>query len=99
VALVCLPPDPRRYSLSAAASLTGVHPEMLRYYCRLGLLDAHLHGSSSEPTFDDAALEELLRIEHYRRNLGVNRRALHLVCELWREAVRQDVELVFLRAK
>jgi hypothetical protein len=95
--LVCLPPGPpARHSLADAAHLTGVHPEMLRYYCRLGLLDARLDAVTREPTFDNDALEETSRIEHFRRYLGVHRRALPLICQLRRECERMQIKLAFL---
>ena len=50
-----------------------------------------------DPTFDDNALYEIRRIEHFRRHHGVNRRALPLLCELWREIDRLKSELRFLR--
>jgi DNA-binding transcriptional MerR regulator len=97
LALACLPDDsPVLFSLDAAAQLTGVHPEMLLYYSRAGLIDA-LHGlAEAELFFEESALDEIRRIEHYRRHLGVGRRALPLVCELQRQADRQHIELRFL---
>jgi hypothetical protein len=95
--LVCLPPGPPpRHALADAARLTGVHLEMLRYYCRLGLLDTRQHAVTGEPTFDNAALEEICRIEHFRRYLGVHRRALPLICQLRRECERMQIKLAFL---
>jgi hypothetical protein len=88
---------PSVHSLDAAARLAGMHPEMLRYYCRLGLLGARLAAMASEPTFDDNALYEVRRIEHYRRHHGVNRRALPLLCALIREVESLQAELRFLR--
>jgi DNA-binding transcriptional MerR regulator len=97
--LVCASPDaPTLYSLEAAAGLTGVHPEMLRYYCRLGLLEARRSVWGEELLFDEDALSEVRRIEHYRRHLGVHRRALPLICELRRASERQHIELRFLQA-
>ncbi len=96
--LVCVPSGaPILYSLEAAAHQTGVHPEMLRYYCRLGLFGEARAQPGDELIFDDDALYELRRFEYYRRNLGVNRRALPLLCELWREVERLQAELRFLR--
>jgi len=96
--LVCVPsPAPLLHSLETSARLTGLHPEMLRYYCRTGLIAAHVGEGEGEPVFDDEALEDVRRIEHYRQHLGVGRRALPLVCELWREGERQQIELRFLR--
>jgi DNA-binding transcriptional MerR regulator len=85
------------YTLNDVACLTGVHPELLRYYCRLGLLDEHREGPEDWPAFAEGALHEVRRIEHYRRSLGIGRRALPLICELRRDGERLDVELRFLR--
>jgi DNA-binding transcriptional MerR regulator len=88
---------PANYPLETAARLAGVQPEILRYYCRLGLFGAARAQTEIEPTFDDNALYELRRIEHYRRHHGVNRQALPLLCDLWREIDRLQAELRFLR--
>jgi hypothetical protein len=96
--LVCVPSEaPVLFSLDAAADLTGVHPEMLRYYCRLGLLGEDRAGIECELTFDEDTLYEVRRIEHYRRHLAISRRALPLICELRRNAERQHIEIHFLR--
>jgi hypothetical protein len=96
--LVCVPSEaPALFSLDAAADLTGVHPEMLRYYCRCGLLGENRAEIGREPTFDKGTLYEVRRIEHYRRHLAISRRALPLICELRRKAERQHIEIHFLR--
>ena len=98
-ALVCVAAQtPALFSLRAAADLTGVHPEMLRYYCRLGLLGADRADMEREATFNEEAIHEVRRIKHYRRHLAVNRRALPLICELRREAERQHIAIHFLRS-
>lgn len=97
--LVCLPPEATAgYSLQVFSRLTGVHPAMLGYYCRLGLIDHVGEDPVSGLIFGRAAFEEIRRIEHYRRDLGVRRKALRLICELWREGERLHLELDFLRA-
>ncbi|MEI6535067.1 MAG: MerR family transcriptional regulator [Verrucomicrobiaceae bacterium] len=80
------------YTLDAAAVLAGVHPDLLRYYCRAGLL-GEARAQDHEPVFDDDALYELRRIEHYRRHHGVNLRALPLVFDLLREIEQLHAEL------
>lgn len=96
--LICVPSEaPALFSLNEAARLTGVHPEMLRYYCRLGLLGEDRATLEHEPIFDEDALHEVRRIEHYRRHLAVSRRALSLICELRREAEHQYIDIHFLR--
>ena len=96
--IMCLPADVRvLYSLDTAARLTGVHPEMLRYYCSLGLLGADRTDAESAPAFDDNALYEIRRIEHCRREHGISLRALPLICGLWREVEQLHTELRFYR--
>jgi DNA-binding transcriptional MerR regulator len=88
---------PAAYSLETAARLAGVHPEMLRHYCRLGLFGDAYARPGSERLFDDDALYQLRRFEYYRRHHGVNRRTLRLICGLWREIERLEAELRSLR--
>jgi DNA-binding transcriptional MerR regulator len=90
---------PAIYSLEDTARLAGVHPEMLRYYCQLGLFGEARARPEAELVFDDDALYELRRFEHYRRRLGVNRQTLRLLCDLWREVERLETELRFLRGR
>jgi len=89
--------DPAAYSLETTAYLGGVHPEMLRHYCRLGLFGEAYAGEVADPVFDDHALYELRRFEHYRLHHGVNRRTSRLICGLWREIERLQIELRQLR--
>ena len=98
LALICVPSDaPVLFSLEDAAHLTGVHPEMLRYYSRVGLIETPRGVFGPDLLFDESGLQAIRRIEHYRRNLGVGRVALPLVCEMQREGERRQIELHFLR--
>lgn len=98
VTLVCVSNGaPVLYTLDEAATLTGVHQEMLLYYCGLGLIDGLDGMMGPELHFTENALREIRHIEHYRRHLGVVRRALPLVCELRRQGERLQIELPFLR--
>jgi len=99
LALMVVPAVTRVYfSLEAAAHLTGVHPELLRYYCRLGVFESRRDGGSGNPTFDANALREVRQLDHYRRHLGVGRQALPLLCDLRRAGERQQIDLRFLNA-
>ena len=76
--LICVPhTETSWYSLETAAELTGVHPEMLQHYCRLGLCGAPSNGP--EPIFNTEHLAAIRRIEHYRRVQRVNLAALPLI--------------------
>ena len=90
---------PAIYSLEDTARLARVHPELLRHYCRLGLFGEARARPEAELVFDDDALYELRRFEHYRRRHGVNRQTLRLICDLWRDVERLEAELRFLRGR
>lgn len=88
---------PATYSLETAARLAGIHVEMLRYYCGLGLFGAARARPAAELSFDDDAVFELRRFEHYRRHHGVDRKTLRLICGLRRDVERLQAEVRFLR--
>jgi len=90
-------PGTASHSLEAAARLGGVHPELLRHYCQIGLLGEARAQPGIEPVFDDDAIFELRRFEYYRRHHGLGRRSLRLLCRLWREIERLRAEVRFLR--
>jgi len=99
LALVCVPSGASaHFSIDDAAHLTGVHAEMLRYYSRVGLINSQHGFLETDLFFDEDALHEIRRIEHYRQHLGVGLRALPLVCELRRASERLQIELRFLSA-
>ena len=87
----------QQYSLDEAAQHTAVHPDLLRYYCRAGLLGEGRMDAETDPSFDDDCLYEIRRIEHYRHHHSVNLRALPLLLGLLREIDRLRSELHFLR--
>lgn len=88
---------PEHYTIETAARLAGIHPEMLRYYCRLGVLGEERAQPEIEPILDDDALYELRRFEYYRQQHRVDRQTLRLICHLRREVERLEAEIRFLR--
>lgn len=91
------PTTPATYSLAEAARFGGIHTELLRYYCQIGLFTKTPVRLGEPLIFDDAALYELRRFEHYRRHHGVSRRTLRVLSGLWREISHLYSELRFLR--
>jgi DNA-binding transcriptional MerR regulator len=87
------------YSLATAAKLAGVHEDLVRHYCRIGLLGDTRQTATSEPVFDDQAIYEIRRIEHFRKHHAVNLRALPLVYRLTNEIERLSAELRTLRGR
>ena len=87
--LVCVSNDATMlFTLDEAASLTGVHK---------GLIDGLSGIMGPGLLFDANALRNIRHIQHYRRHLGVGRRALPLICNLRRQGERLEIELPFLR--
>ena len=87
------------YSLEVAARLAAVHADLLRYYCRTGLLGEKHMSLDPAMVFDDNALYAVRRIEYFRRHHGVDRRTLPLVMGLIHESERLHAELRFLRSR
>ena len=88
---------PSTHNLEEAARMAGIHPELLRHYCRLGILGRSTATQEPEPVFDDDSLFELFRFENYRRHHGLDRRTAKLICNLLREIERLQAELRFQR--
>ena len=86
------------YSLSVAARLAAVQPDLLQHYCRIGLLGETRTNAAVEPVFDDNALYAVRRMENLREHHGVSLRALAVVCDQAREIERLHGELRSLRA-
>jgi hypothetical protein len=84
------------YSLEVVAELAGVHPDLALHYWKQGLFGSRA-ASGSKPRFDDDALYELRRIEHYRQHYGISRSALPLITRLLREVARLEAEVRFLQ--
>jgi DNA-binding transcriptional MerR regulator len=87
------------YSLSEAAALAGVHPDLVSHYCRLGLLGEEKAQRVVEPVFDEQGIYDLRRIEDFRRRHGINLGSLPVVCSLLREIERLETEIGQLRSK
>jgi hypothetical protein len=99
LALVCVPSGASpHFSIEDASHLTGVHAELLRYYSRVGLIESHRGFLETDLFFDEDALRDIKRIDHYRQHLGIGLRALPLICELRRASDRLQIELRFLNA-
>lgn len=84
------------YTLEVVAEIAGVPAEQAMNYWKQGLFGSR-PAAGARPVFDDDALYELRRIEHYRRHYGVSRRALPLISRLLREVARLEAEVRFLQ--
>jgi chaperone modulatory protein CbpM len=60
---------------------SGLHPELLRRFVALGLVQA-VRDPGGEPRFPPGQVAAVARIERLRQGLGLNYAAIGLVCEL-----------------
>ncbi|MFD0894862.1 MerR family transcriptional regulator [Luteolibacter ambystomatis] len=97
VSIEVRPSETPHYSLEEAAERTSVEPDVLRRYCRDGLLGAARTEGTADPVFDDDALYDIRRIEHLRHQQGVPLEVLPMVFHLVTEVERLREELRKLR--
>ncbi len=72
---------PRRYGLEAFAARSGIHPDLLRRFVVLGLLDAD-RDAAGGLWFRPAQLTTVARIRRLRSELPLNYAAIGLVLDL-----------------
>jgi len=89
--------QPATYSLEDAARHAGLHPELLRHYCRLGVFAATSLSPDREPRFDDNALFAMRRFEQHRRRHKLDRNTARLIHHLQCEVERLQAEVRLLR--
>jgi hypothetical protein len=72
--------EPATASLDAVAREAGLHPDLVRRFVRLGLLDHR--GPLRAPQFEPGAAATLVRAVRLRRDLGLNYSGAILAVEL-----------------
>jgi DNA-binding transcriptional MerR regulator len=73
--------SPARLSLDSVSVLSGLHPELVRRFARLGLLDASAD-SAGRLWFPPGTPARIARIQRLRRGLSLNYAAIGLVLDL-----------------
>jgi MerR family transcriptional regulator/heat shock protein HspR len=87
------PSDEPVYLISVAARLCGLHPQTLRLYERLGLIQPHRVGNSKR-LYSEADIARLRRIQHLTQHLGVNLAGVEVILRLLErmEQMNQEME-------
>jgi MerR family transcriptional regulator, heat shock protein HspR len=94
---VNFPEDTPVYVISVAAQLSGLHPQTLRTYDRMGLVcPGRAAGRGRRYSMRD--IELLREIQRLSQEEGVNLAGIKHILELQREAVRLRDEVVRLHA-
>lgn len=86
------------YLISIAAQLTGLHPQTVRLYERLGLVSPTRVGNKNR-LFSDADIERLRQIRRFTRDMGVNLAGVEIILDLLRRIEELQAEIGSLRAR
>lgn len=83
------------YLISVAARMSGLHPQTLRLYERMGLIKPYRIGKSKR-LYSEADIERLRRIQHFTQELGVNLAGVDIILRLLErmEQINSEVEAV-----
>lgn len=81
------------YVISVAAKLCDMHPQTLRSYERLGLVQPH-RSDSRNRLYSERDIERLRQIQRLTRELGVNLAGVEVILELLDrlETMRSEME-------
>lgn len=87
---------PSHLGLDAFAAAAGLHPDLVRRFVALGLLEAS-PDASGEPFFAPAQLAVVARIQRLRAGLSLNYAAVGVVLDLLERIEELEAELRTLR--
>src|SRR5689334_5565131 len=86
------------YIISVAARLVNMHPQTLRYYERLGLIEPS-RSSGKIRLYSLRDVERLRQIHSYVTDLGVNLAGVEIIMKLTEQLAEKDEELEQLRSE
>jgi MerR family transcriptional regulator/heat shock protein HspR len=81
------------YMIGVAAQLCGVHPQTLRQYERLGLVNPTRAGAKNR-LYSESDIQRVRRIQRLTQEMGVNLAGVELILKLLEdmEEIRSDLE-------
>lgn len=86
------------YIISVAARIVNMHPQTLRYYERLGLIEPS-RSSGKIRLYSAQDVERLKLIHSYVDNLGVNLAGVEIIMNLTERMAEMEAEIKRLRAE
>lgn len=92
------PSDEPVYLISVAARMCGLHPQTLRLYERLGLIQPHRVGNSKR-LYSEADIARLRRIQRLTQQLGVNLAGVDIILRLLDRIEQMNREITELVAQ
>lgn len=85
------------YIISVAARLVEMHPQTLRYYERLGLIEPS-RSNGKIRLYSARDVERLRQIHNYVNDLGVNLAGVEIIMSLTEKMAEMEAEIIRLRA-
>jgi len=82
--------------ISIAAQLTGLHPQTVRLYEKLGLV-APTRVNNKNRMYSEADIERLLQIRRFTQEMGVNLAGVEIILDLLEKMDRLHSEMQELR--
>jgi len=86
------PSDEPVYLISVAARMCGLHPQTLRLYERLGLVQPHRVGNSKR-LYSEADIARLRRIQRLTQQMGVNLAGVEIILRLLERIEQMNCEM------
>lgn len=84
--------------ISVAAQLTGLHPQTVRLYERLGLITPR-RVSNKNRLYSDEDIARLQQIRRFTRDMGVNLAGVEVILDLLRRIEEMQAEIDRLQAE
>jgi MerR family transcriptional regulator/heat shock protein HspR len=84
------------YMISIAAQLTGLHPQTVRLYERLGLVSP-TRVNNKNRLYSEMDIERLLQIRRFTQEMGVNLAGVEIILDLLHKIENLNAEMERLR--
>lgn len=84
------------YMISIAAQLTGLHPQTVRMYEKLGLVSP-MRINNKNRLFSETDIDRLLQIRRFTQEMGVNLAGVEIIIELLHKIELMQAEIERLR--
>lgn len=84
------------YMISIAAQLTGLHPQTVRFYEKVGLVRPSRINNKNR-VYSESDIERLLQIRRFTQELGVNLAGVEVILDLLEKMDRMHQEMDELR--
>jgi MerR family transcriptional regulator/heat shock protein HspR len=90
--------DPQEpvYMISIAAQLTGLHPQTVRLYERLGLVSPSRVNNKNR-LYSETDIARLLQIRRFTQEMGVNLAGVEIILDLLHKMEQMQSEMEELR--